>query len=148
MGDPGSWMGPWQVSEAALIAHIEGDDPRADALLDRAATRSASSEASLMITEQHRLWLAAMRRDVALARRSAADCRSLAKRLDYALYGHTAELVGGWADAVLGEAAGAQQADLAFDRYLATGLRMLEPLYLLLLAEATRCPDSIAGPAN
>ena len=77
-----------------------------------------------------------MRGDPELARQHAADCRALSERLDVPLYGHVADLVGGWADAMLGDTSGADRADSAFDQYLATGLRLNIPLYLLLRAEA------------
>jgi hypothetical protein len=124
------------AGEGALVAHAEGDERRADALLDVAATRSARSEAARLITEQHRLWLAAMRRDVVGARRYAATCRTLAERLDYVAYTYSIDLVDAWAEALLGEPRGPDRADAAFDQYLATGLRIWEPMYLLLRAEA------------
>src|SRR4051812_47711971 len=76
-----------------------------------------------------------MRGDARQARQWAAECRSLARRLGYGQYATAGELVGGCADAMLGDGTGADRADAAYDRYLATGLRMLIPLYLLLRAE-------------
>jgi hypothetical protein len=77
-----------------------------------------------------------MRGDPELAREHSADCRALADRLDVPVYRQVADLVGGWADAMLGDTSGADRADTAFDQYLATGLRLNIPLYLLLRAEA------------
>src|SRR5829696_2666426 len=124
------------ATEAALLAHVTGDERRADALMATAATRAAGSEQGLVTLAHQRLWLAAMRGDPDLARQYAADCRALADRLDVPVYGQVADLVGGWADAMLGDTSGADRADTAFDQYLATGLRLNIPLYLLLRAEA------------
>ena len=124
------------AAEAALLAHVGGDEPRADALMATAVTRAAGSEQGLVTVAQHQCWLAAMRGDPEPARQHAADCRALSERLDVPLYRHVADLVGGWADAMLGDTAGADRADSAFDHYLATGLRLNIPLYLLLRAEA------------
>ena len=77
-----------------------------------------------------------MRGDPKLARQHSAACRALADRLNVPVYGQVADLVGGWADAMLGDPSGADRADTAFDQYLATGLRLNIPLYLLLRAEA------------
>jgi DNA-binding SARP family transcriptional activator len=124
------------ATEAALLAHVGGDERRADALMAIAATRAAGSEQGLVTLAQHQLWLAAMRGDPELARQHSAACRALADRLDVPVYGQVADLVGGWADALLGDTSGADRADTAFDQYLATGLRLNIPLYLLLRAEA------------
>jgi hypothetical protein len=134
---PGFFDGPVAIAaEAALVAHIDGDESRADGLLTLAETRAAGELSALVVATQHRTWLAAMRGNAPDARRFASECRALAKRLDYGLYGNAAELVAGWADALLGDGVGADRADTAFARYLETGLRMLTPLYLLLRAEA------------
>ncbi len=124
------------AAEAALVAHIAGDEQRADLHLATAVTRAAGSTQGMVTTAQHQSWLAAMRGDAELARRHAAECRALAEQLDVAVYGLVAAMVGGWADAVLGDAGGADRADAAFDQYVATGLHLFEPLYLLLRAEA------------
>jgi DNA-binding SARP family transcriptional activator len=124
------------ATESALLAHVGGDERRADSLMATAATRAAGSEQGLVTLAQHQLWLAAMRGDPELARQHSATCRALADRLDVPLYGQVADLVGGWADAMLGDPSGADRADTAFDQYLATGLRLNIPLYLLLRAEA------------
>jgi hypothetical protein len=124
------------AAELALVAHVQGDDARADALLDTATRRAVGAESALVIAMQHRVWLALMRGDVPAARRHAGESRRLAQRLDYAVYIHEADLVVGWADALDGDQSGADRADLSFDRYLATGIRVFVPLYLLLRAEA------------
>ena len=124
------------AGEGALVAHVEGDEQRADTLLDTARRLAGSSEVSLLITVQHRLWLAAMRGDVPGARQHAAASRALADRLDYVAYTYSIDLVAAWADALQGKSSGAERADLAFEQYLATGLRIWEPMYLLLRAEA------------
>jgi hypothetical protein len=124
------------AAEAALLAHAGGDERRADLLMATALTRAAGSEQALVTVAQHQCWLAAMRGDPELARQYAADCRALAGRLEVPLYGYVGDLVGGWADAMLGDTSGADRADFTFDQYLATGLRRNIPFYLLLRAEA------------
>jgi hypothetical protein len=56
--------------------------------------------------------------------------------MDYPLFALQARIVGGWADAVAGDAAGADRADLAREDYAATGVRLFLPFHLLLCAEA------------
>jgi DNA-binding SARP family transcriptional activator len=124
------------AAEAAIVAHIAGEEKRADTLLATAVTRAAGTAQGMVTTAQHQIWLAAMRGDAELARRHAAECHALAEQLDVPVYGYVAAIAGGWSDAVLGDAGGAARADAAFDRYVATGLRLFEPLYLLLRAEA------------
>jgi len=124
------------AAQAALSAHVGGDERRADALMATAVIRAAGSEQGLVTLAQHQIRLAAMRGDPQLARQYAADCRALADRLDVPVYGHLADLVGGWADAMLGDSSGADRADYAFDQYLASGLGLNIPLYILLRAEA------------
>src|SRR5215212_3987636 len=124
------------AAQAALSAHVGGDERRADALMATAVIRAAGSEQGLVTLAQHQIRLAAMRGDPQLARQYAADCRALADRLDVPVYGHLADLVGRWADAMLGDSSGADRADYAFDQYLASGLGLNIPLYNLLRAEA------------
>jgi hypothetical protein len=124
------------AAQAALVAHVLGNDSRADALLTTAAHRAGGSEYALMVTALHGILLSGMRGDVASARSHGDECRRLAERLDYAVYGDEADLVAGWADALEGDVSGADRADVSFDSYLAAGIRLFVPLYLLLRAEA------------
>jgi hypothetical protein len=55
-----------------------------------------------------------MRGDVAKARRHAAECRLLGERLGNSVYVDEADLAGAWADALEGDASGADRADLFF----------------------------------
>ncbi len=125
------------ASQSALAAHTRGDEALADDWLARATQRAGPSDQALMVVAQHRTWLAAMRGDAWGARLAAADAHALAQRLDYLLYGHASDLIGGWADTQLGEPAGVDRAVAAWDHFRATGLRMFASFYLLLLAEAS-----------
>jgi DNA-binding SARP family transcriptional activator len=124
------------AAQLALVSHMSGDEARADTMLATASGRAAGSERALAIVALHQTWLGAMRGDALTTRQHAAECRALATRLDFGMYGHAADLIGGWADAVAGDAGGAARADSAFDRYVAGEARMLVPMYLLLRAEA------------
>jgi hypothetical protein len=124
------------AAQAAMVAHVLGDDARADALLSTAARRAGGSEYALMVTALHGILLSVMRGNVASARSHGDECRRLVERLDYAVYGDEADLVAGWADALEGDLSGADRADVSFDRYLAAGIRLFVPLYMLLRAEA------------
>jgi DNA-binding SARP family transcriptional activator len=134
---PGFFVGDAVTpAHAALLAHIEGDDARADDLMATALMRSGDSAAALVTVVQHQCWLAVMRGDAERGREHSTRCRALAQQLDVTLYGLVADLVQGWADAVLGDPTGVARGATAFDVYGATGLHLFEPLYLLLLAEA------------
>ena len=47
----------------------------------------------------------------------------------------------GWADAVMGAPGGAARAEVAFERFRATGARLSEPYFLVLLAESHLAGD-------
>jgi hypothetical protein len=134
---PGFFVGAVvAAAQGAVVAHTDGDEPRADALLAIAVVRAAGSPWALVTVAQHQCWLAAMRGDAERARDHATQCRDLAQRLDVAVYGHIGGIIGGWADALLGDTSGADRADAAFEQYLTTGIRFFVPLYFLLRAEA------------
>jgi DNA-binding SARP family transcriptional activator len=136
------------AGHAALAAHIVGDDAKADARIRLAEARAAGSEISLINFELCACWLAGMRGAPAEAQLHAAGCAEMAGRLQYPLYSMHAALVGGWADAMRGDAAGAAHADAAYADYVATGIRMYLPLYLLLRAEAHVANGDPARAAN
>jgi hypothetical protein len=121
---------------SAMAAHMDGDEPGADAWMARAAARAPASDVARINLALGRCWLAGMRGDVEEARDAAATCGALAETMDYPLFGLQARIVGGWADAVAGDAAGAERADLAREDYAATGVRLCLPFHLLLCAEA------------
>jgi hypothetical protein len=134
---PGFFNGPVvAAAQLALLAHIAGDERRADMHLATALERAAGSPQGLVTAAQHQGWLAAMRGDAEPARRHAVACRALSEELDVPIYGYVGDIVGGWADAILGEPSGADRADSGFERLVATGLRLFFPMYLLLRAEA------------
>ena len=126
------------AAQSALLAHIAGEDGRADTFLATAGARAVGSPQALVTTAEHQMWLAAMRGDAERARRHAAACCALSEELDAPIYSYVGDIVGGWADAILGESSGADRADSGFERYVATGLRLFLPMYLLLRAEAPR----------
>jgi DNA-binding SARP family transcriptional activator len=121
---------------AALIAHVSGDDAGADARIALGAARATGSDLGNLHVALLRSWLAAMRRDVMDARSNAADCARLSERLDYPLFPLHARIIGGWADTLAGDVAGAERADAAYGEYHAAGVRLFQPFYLLLRAEA------------
>lgn len=120
----------------ALVAHIRGDDAEADARLKVAKERAAEAPISLINVELSSCWLACMRGDTARTRVHTAACAEMADRLHYPLFALQAAIMGGWADAMCGDTAGAARADAAYADFLATGIRLFLPLYLLLRAEA------------
>jgi hypothetical protein len=121
---------------SAMASHMEGDEPGADAWMARAASRALASDVARINLALGRCWLAGMRGDVEQARAAAAACGDLAETMDYPLFALQARIVGGWADAVAGDATGAERADVAREDYAATGVRLFLPFHLLLCAEA------------
>jgi len=121
---------------AALIAHVSGDDSGADARIALGAARATHSDLGHLHVALLRSWLAAMRRDVMDARSSGAVCARLSERLGYPLFPLHARIIGGWADTLAGDVAGAERADTAYGEYHAAGVRLFLPFYLLLRAEA------------
>jgi DNA-binding SARP family transcriptional activator len=121
---------------AALIAHVRGDEREADARMALACARADGSDIGQVNLALLRSWLAGMRRDVEEAVSSADTCIRLSERLDYPLYRPQVRVVRGWADTLMGDAAGAERADAAYVEYYATGVRLFLPFYLLLRAEA------------
>ena len=120
----------------ALVAHILGDEAEADRHLGVAKARAADAPISLINVELSSCWLACMRGDTARTRVHAAACAEMADRLHYPLFALQAAIMGGWADAMCGDTAGAARADAAYADFVATGIRLFLPLYLLLRAEA------------
>jgi hypothetical protein len=86
--------------------------------------------------ELHHAWLAAMRGDAEQAGRHARACAELSERYAFPVFGLHAAVVAAWADAMLGDPEGVDRADAAYAAYLASGIRLFVPMYLLLRAEA------------
>jgi DNA-binding SARP family transcriptional activator len=134
---PNSTVGVAAAGYAALVAHVRGDEALADRreqlMWSRVTGRAQPNglEAGL-----HSAWLAAMRGDAERAREATAACLQDAERFDYPLFGLHASVLAAWADAMLGDPAGAAAADAACAALEASGIRLFEPLYLLLCAEA------------
>jgi DNA-binding SARP family transcriptional activator len=122
---------------AALIAHIRGDEDAADRAMELAATRAVGrAEPNHINVELHHAWLAAMRGDAEPAGRHARACVALSERYAFPVFGLHAAVVAAWAEAMLGDPGGADRADAAYAAYLASGIRLFVPMYLLLRAEA------------
>lgn len=123
------------LAELALIAHLRGNEDVADVRLATAAVR-AFADGERVVLEQHHCWLEAMRGNARGARDHAVACIALAERLDFNAYVITASIIGGWADAMVGDLTGAARADAAYAAFTQTEITMLTPLYVMLLAEA------------
>jgi len=121
---------------AALIAHVDGDESGADAGIALASARATASDVGEINLAVTKCWLHAMRGDVDAARAGVDRCAVLAQRMDYPLFAMHAGIVGGWADAMAADVAGAERADRAYEAYLATKCVLFLPFYLLLRAEA------------
>ncbi|MBU2663604.1 AAA family ATPase [Actinoplanes bogorensis] len=120
----------------AVIAHLGGDEAGADARIAVGRARAGDAPPNVANIELSRCWLAAMRGDAAAAAVHVAACAAAAETIDSAAIGLQAAIVGGWADALLGDPSGADRADAAYHDYVATGLQLFTPLFLLLRAEA------------
>jgi hypothetical protein len=118
---------------AALIAHVAGDESGADAGIALASARATASDVGEINLAVTKCWLHAMRGDVDGARAGVDRCVVLAQRMDYPLFAMHGGIVGGWADAMVADVAGA---DPAYEAYHATKCVLFLPFYLLLRAEA------------
>ena len=115
---PDLFSGP--VSSAAnlgLVACLRGREDIADAQLATAEARAAT-DSDRVLVEQHHCWINAMRGDARSARDHAIASIALAERLEFNAYVIAASIVGGWADAMVGDAAGAARADAAYAEFL------------------------------
>ena len=133
---------------SAMAAHMEGDEAAADAWMTTAAARGTASDVAAINVALGRCWLAGMRGNVEEARAAATTCGGFAERMDYPLFALQARIVSGWADALAGDAAGAERADLAREEYAATGVRLFLPFHLLLCAEAHAATGDTATAAR
>jgi len=81
-------------------------------------------------------WLAAMGGETDGARSHVASSIELADRFDHTLIRLQATIIGGWADALRGDATGVARADGAYAEYVARAMRLFTSFFLLLRAEA------------
>ncbi|MDX6300232.1 MAG: hypothetical protein QOF53_1446 [Nocardioidaceae bacterium] len=125
--------GPAPQLLLGVIAHFEGDEERADALLAEAASMAGHSLATV-VELFGSAWLAAYRGDASAAAAHARTCGEVAT--DYPAYVAMSGVLAGWADAMLGDAAGVDRADEAFTGYASDGTLLHVPMFLVLLAEA------------
>jgi len=134
--------GPAPQLLLGIIAHFEGDEERADAMLAEAA--SVNGDALGMVVELFgSAWLAAFRGDAVAAAAHARSCAEIGT--DYPAYVAMSGMLAGWADAVRGDAAGVLRLDEAFAHYIADGTQLHVPMFLVLLAEAHACTGDQLG---
>jgi DNA-binding SARP family transcriptional activator len=137
-----SLAGPAAQVLLGVIAHFEGDEPRADAMLAEAASMSDDAYA-LVVVRFSTAWLAAYRRDPVAAAAAAKSCVEVAE-------GSPANvamgvMLSGWAAAVQGDPAGVRRLDQAFADYTADGTLLHVPMFLVLRAEAHAATGDTAG---
>jgi tetratricopeptide (TPR) repeat protein len=120
----------------APMAVIDGDVATADRCLEQARNMAGSSLTDLVSVEYFTAWCAACLGDAARAVRYADACVEVAAKLGEALYGPMASLISGWAAAMQGDPNGLGTASRAHEQYAAAGLKFLDTVQLVLLAEA------------
>lgn len=132
--------GPAPQLLLGIIAHFDGDEPRADAMLLEAA--SVNGDALGMVVELFgSAWLAAYRGDAAAAAAHAKSCAEIGT--DYPAYVAMSGMLAGWADAVRGDASGVRRLDEAFVGYTGDGTLLHVPMFLVLRAEAHACTGDL-----
>lgn len=124
------------AAHEALVAHDLGDDARADARMAVAADRARDNPFWQVNIELNFCWLAAMRGDAAAARTHVDACREFTTRLQYPVFELLVGIVAAWSDTMLGDLTGPARAHAAYEAYHASGLRLMAPCYLVLVAEA------------
>ena len=130
-------LGVAAAGYAAVVAHCQGDDARADRADRLAHARAARHEESTrMEAELYTARLTALRGDVRACREAAGRCAAIAERIESPVYAVHAQVLAAWADALLGDPSGAERADAAYVRVAATGVLLFVPFFLLLRAEA------------
>jgi hypothetical protein len=137
-----SLAGPAAQVLLGAIAHFEGDEQRADAMLAEAASLSDDAYA-LVVVRFSTAWLAAYRRDPVAAAAAAQSCAEVGG--GYPAYVAMGGMLSGWADAVQGDPAGVRRLDQAFADYTADGTLLHVPMFLVLRAEAHAASGGPAG---
>lgn len=139
-GEPGalvlSLAGPTPQMLLGIVAHFQGDEQRADAMMAEAMCL-ADTPRSKVLALFGKAWLDAYRGDAVAASEHAKACGEVAG--EYPAYIALSRMLGGWADAVQGDASGVQRAGDAFKDYTADGTLLHVPVFLMLRAEAHLC---------
>jgi predicted ATPase len=123
-------------SWASLAAWCLG---RSEESLDLAAKAVGMGEDHLYALSTalvQRAFLHQLRRDIDECRSSAERGREIARAQGFPMRSIQAEMLLGWADAVEGDARGADRIRRALADFVATGARLAEPYFLGLLADA------------
>ena len=128
-----SLSGPGPQVLLGMIAHFEGDDHRADAMLAEAVS-IADSTMKMAVGCFGSAWLAACRGDSIAASKHAKACAEIGA--EYSAYVAMGRMLGGWAAAMHGDAAGVKAAGDAFADYTVDGTLLNVPVFLVLRAEA------------
>ncbi|MDX6298965.1 MAG: hypothetical protein QOF53_179 [Nocardioidaceae bacterium] len=145
-GDSGalvfSLAGPEAQVLLGVIAHFEGDEQRADAMLAEAASMNGDAFA-LVVVRFATAWLAAYRRDPVTAAAAGKSCAEAAggSPVNVAM----GVMLAGWAAAVQGDPEGVGRLDQAFADYTASGTLLHVPVFLVLRAEAHAATGDPAG---
>jgi DNA-binding SARP family transcriptional activator len=132
----GALSGPAPSVLLGVIAHFEGDDHLAEAMLAEALSMG-DSPMTMVVGRFGNAWLAGYRGDSKAASKHAKACAEIGA--DYPAYVAMGRMLGGWAAATQGDATGATSADDAFADYIVDGTLLHVPVFLVLRAEAHWC---------
>jgi DNA-binding SARP family transcriptional activator len=136
--------GPAPQLLLGIIAHFEGDEQRADAMLAEATAMTGGDALGMVVELFGSAWLAAYRGDAEAAAAHAATCALIAT--DYPAYVAMSGMLAGWADALRGVEGGVLRFDEAFAGYTADGTLLHVPMFLVLRAEAhARAGDGVGA---
>ncbi len=122
------------IGYLALIAHLEGDEATASAIL-QSAFQAPEDDTGLVNLELHACFLASMRADAKAARTHASRMIRLAERLEYNVLAAHGRIFHSWATAVLDDHPGAAELEAALSAYRSSGFVVFEPTFDVLLAE-------------
>lgn len=132
--DPGVICLAWTAVVLGTLGYIEEGDRKSDealALAQELAYPFSQAEAHCLIAEFH--WL---RQDVRLVQHHAATAVSIAEEQGFPLWAAFGNIFHGWARAEQGQAAeGVAQIQHGLGQWRSTGARLLQPLFLCLLAD-------------
>jgi hypothetical protein len=138
----GALSGPAPSVLLGVIAHFQGNDHLADAMLTEAMSM-ADSPMGMVVGLFGRAWLAGYRGDSIAALRHATACAEIGA--DYPAYVAMGRMLGGWAEAMQGDATGVIRANEAFADYTVDGTLLHVPVFLILRAEAHACAGDLPG---
>ena len=95
----------------------------------------------LSTAKAQRAFLHQLRGEPERCREWASATIELAEAQGFPMRALQGQILLGWADAVMGAPEGAARAEVAFERFRATGARLTEPYFLVLLAECHLAGD-------